>query len=423
MKIVFGLAGWVAATALMCSHHAAAAATEDEKIKRALQVCERRAADSSSDGLQCYTQLTHGRYPWEPQDAEPPPPPPGEPARNTKEVEIATEYGKDAILERWTTQNVRRVMVSNMDLNYVTATSGVKFGGDQTPNNMLYEGQVFENFSIARWPTTANEDARPIDFWFDAPVRIQLRQLTDPWKPVYTPSYNPGLRLMAAPTADLQPSNMLTYYSLGVHHYSNGQGPPPALPDPGPLDTTSQKFNTNYVEAAAYLVMGDKSINDDVNGFPWARVSFKQQFYGTWVPQMIDQYPKRSVTLEFRTPETSIGCSKPSSNASSEQTGSQAPCLKLPWTLDEPMKTQFRLATTYNSGYNDVVVYGGSDSYKTIPARFSDKLDTTAELLVRPWFFKQLWLYMRYDHGYDYYNINFQHAINRLQFGVAATPF
>ena len=288
---------------------------------------------------------------------------------------------------------------------------------------MLYEGQLFENISIFGPAGPARENIFHTDFWFDAPIRIQLRQLTSAWDPVYTPSYNPGFRLMAAPRADLQPDNMLAYYSLGIHHYSNGQGPPPAGPDPGPLDTTTQKFNTNYVEAAAHLVMGEKSDKNDVNDFPWARLAFKQQLYGTWVPQMIGQYPRRSVSLEFRTAEIASGCGNPSSTASSAQAADQGRCLKLPWPLDQPIKTQLRLAATYNSGYNDLVIYGGSQSDKTIPAHFSDKLDTTAELLVRPWSFKQLWFYFRYDHGYDYYNINFQHGINRLQFGLAAKPF
>ncbi len=278
-------------------------------------------ADNKADGLKCYTRLTHGKYPWEPQDAPPPlEPRTAEPARNaTEKDEIKVKNDKYANLEGWTRQNVRSVMESNMDLNYVTGGSGLKFGGDQTPNNMLYEGQLFENFSLLRASSTAKGNIFNTDFWLDAPVRIQLRQLTSVWKPVYTPSYNPGLRLMAAPTADFQPNNMLAYYSLGVFHYSNGQGPPPGGPDPGPLDTTTQKFNTNYVEAAAHLVKGGKSVDNDVNDFPWARLAVRQQFYGTWVPQMAGQYPKRSVSLELRTPEMAFGCGALSPASSSGQ--------------------------------------------------------------------------------------------------------
>jgi hypothetical protein len=139
------------------------------------------------------------------------------------------------------------------------------------------------------------------------------------------------------------------------------------------------------------------------------------------VPQMIGQYPRRSVTLEFRTPEYASGCSK-SSTPASEPSEDQGRCANFPWRLIDPLRTQFRLATTYNGGYSDVVI-DGVDPALTIPARFSDKLDTTAELLFRPKFFNDLWFYLRYDHGYDYYNINFQHPINRLQFGLAARPF
>jgi hypothetical protein len=411
MRIALGLAGWFAAAVLVCGQHAAIAAADNETIRKALRECEQRMADNREEARRCYIRVTGDQDLWGQQEAVAPLEK-TEPPRNAAEIVNAREKGPDTDLEGWATQKIRDVMESNMDLNYVTPSNGLRFSGDKTPSDILYEAQIFENFSIYR-PSSTNS-ASPVDVWFDLPVRIQLRQLTDNWKPVYTPSYNPGLRFMLAPKADFQPANMLTYYSLGIHHYSNGQGPPPGLPDKDPLDTTTQKFNTNYVEAAAYLVMGQKTNDNYVNDFPWARVSFKQQFYGTWVPQMIGQYPRRSLTLEFRTPEMPAGCG--------QQQAEQRHCWRLPLVPDDFGKTQFRLASTYNSGYGDVVI-DGADLSQSIPARFSDKLNTTAELLIRPTGFKQLWLYMRYDHGYDYYNINFQHPINRLQFGVAAMPY
>lgn len=299
----------------------------------------------------------------------------------------------------WTPTHVRQVMIDNMELSYFTFGTGVHFGGDKTNTHMLYEGQIFHNIPI--WPPSSS--AGDANFWLDLPIRIGLRQLTIDSYPVRTPSFNPGLRAYWSPreTGLLRPEGKLTYYSLGVHHYSNGQEKLFNDPDKGTINTVDGSFNTNYVEAAAHLVTGKfqtaKEDNSHVPQEPWMRFAFRQHFYGTWEHGMRDEYPKRSLSAEVRSRDDVFG------------------------------HLQFRLGATYGWGYSYVVKNDAppcppcaNPVVQDVRARFSDKLNTTAEAIFQLPKLGDLSFYLRYDHGYDYYNINFQNSINRLQIGFAA---
>ena len=84
---------------------------------------------------------------------------------------------------------------------------------------MLYEGQIFHNLSVR------DDVLLGLDYWLDVPIRIGLRQLTESSFPVWTPSFNPGLRLYLASHDEgtLEDKQPKWYYSFGLHHYSNGQ--------------------------------------------------------------------------------------------------------------------------------------------------------------------------------------------------------
>lgn len=291
----------------------------------------------------------------------------------------------------WAAEDTRKVITENMEASYITARSGKRFEGDKTAGDMLYEAQIFKNIS---WIKAPAKKGGGTSYWLDVPIRIGLRQLTDDSMPVRTPSYNPGLRLFFAPQGD-NPSisgKKLWYYSVGLHHYSNGQDGQSMLPD-GSVNTRSGSFNTNYVEAAAHATGNMGELN-------WARLSFRQHFYGTFEPFQRDQYEKRHLSLELRTREYFVKYNIP---------------------------THFRLTGTYGWGYG-YVVKNDVDPTQNIVAHARDKLNTTIELIARPtlgkrWSWNDLAAYVRYDYGHDYYNINFQNRINRLQVGVVATNF
>jgi len=290
----------------------------------------------------------------------------------------------------------RRVITENMEVSYITARSGKRFEGDKTGGNLFYEGQIFKNIDWIAW------NWGNTDYWLDVPIRLGVRQLTDASRPVRTPSYNPGIRLYIAPkgqagdaASDDVSKKGLWYSSVGIHHYSNGQDGQSTLPD-GSVNTSSGSFNTNYAEAALH-------VRKNMGPFNWARLALRQHFYGTFEPFEHDQYEKRHLSLEARTRECSFFPNLP---------------------------THLKFTGIYGWGYHYVVK---NDTFpeQNIKAGARDKLNLTAELIARPNFgealswkkWKDLALYLRYDYGYDYYNINFQHRINRLQIGVVTTNF
>jgi hypothetical protein len=283
---------------------------------------------------------------------------------------------------------LRNVMTDNLDPSYVTVGSGLHLGGDKTARGMLYEAQLSHNFSWFEWPAVpeGNEEGR-FNVWLDVPIRIAVRQLTDASKPVRTPSYNPGMRLMFARNTADDNLGDATYFSLGAHHYSNGQEAESA-PTVSRANTVNGSFNTNYVEAALHRHIA-------ASPFPWTRIAFRQDFFGTWETIQNRQFPKRQLSAQTRYRNVDIG----------------------------PLAASFSLTGVYRFGYEFVTRPGLDLANRPLsgePVRARDRIQTTIDAWLEPIKgpFKGFSLYARYDWGYDYYNINFQNRINRMQFGV-----
>ena len=283
---------------------------------------------------------------------------------------------------------VRDIITKNMEQSYITFGAGFDFGADQTRFNMIYEGQVFKNIS---W-----DDGRIIctnrHYWLDVPIRIGVRQLTETSMPVRTPSFNPGLRMYWYEDGEAEkngPEFPLTYYSFGLHHYSNGQEGVSTNVD-GTVNKVDGSFNTNYAEGAVHWAWADGL---------WLRTAFRQHFFGTFEDFQHDQYPRRHLSVELQSP-----------------TWSEHGCLK--WTCDY----QLKMTETYKHGYK-YLVKNDVNPAMNVEAKTTDKFDTTLEVIVKPKSWDEMSLYLRYDYGYDYYNINFQNRMNRLQIGLIGKIF
>lgn len=319
-----------------------------------LQKC--RDAGDNDASLKCYQLLTKA---------------------SEKATTVLADRSKSASIEGWDTQYSRGKILDNMEFSYFTAGTGARIGADQTTANMLYEAQIFKNISWYEWKLGQSK------IWLDIPVKITVRQLTENSKPVRTPSYVPGVRLYMSSDAILNEKNYLTYYSLGFHHYSNGQEGTPETRE-GLANTRSGSFNSNYVEAAGHI------FQKDADWVETGRLAFRQHLYGTWESFQLERYPKRHVSLELRTPE---------------------------FFRDRP--TQFRLTETVSWG-NRYAVKNDVIPALNAEARIRDRFHTTFEVLSRVSPRSSLAWYVRYDLGRDYYNINFQNRMNRFQIGVAA---
>ena len=266
-----------------------------------------------------------------------------------------------------------KLIYQGLEPSYVTPSAGLRMGGDHSPGNLLYEAQIVSNFSLHRW---SHQEGR-WNMRVDVPVRLEVRQLTSDSKPVRTPSYNPGLRLYAYPDDALQ------YLSFGAFHYSNGQDGVSYNPD-GSVNTVNGSFSTNYLELA-YARSFDSNAADG----SW-RLSFRNDFYGTWDKAQQYQYPRRQLELQASLP--------------------------IPRT-----DLLLRLATRYRAGFG-YVVYNPVQPGLNQPARFGDHWQQSLQLWCKckPIFDEDVRVYLRYDLGHDDYNINFQNRINRLMVGLAA---
>lgn len=344
-----------------------------------MEDCDRRVSPAAR--LDCYSQLTLDLR-----------------AQREKQVQAGktpTPTATEIAARERPGKAIADVIEAHFDPSYVTLSSGKGFGGDQTNRKMLYEAQLFHSFSLGAKYTN--------DGWFkwhvDVPVRLGLRQLTEDSYPVRTPSYNPGLRFIVVPHGPSgsgmefrQPGEQLTYFSLGLHHHSNGQegvSKLPRTPSDGTANTRNGNFNTNYVEAAAHWF-------NKGNPVEWARLAVRQHFYKTFDEIQVNQYPKNEFIAELRSKDFHF--------------------------LGERFPLELRLTERYGTGYRFIRDNELAPSTST-PARVSDKLHSTLEMFIKPHGGVldsiALGFYFRYDIGYDYYNINFQNRINRLQIGLA----
>jgi len=368
---------------------AAAESPAPENLRNDLESCYRKTDGASQ--LACYNALSARLFPGRVADPEDEPRPicmdqPGSCAgvlHGMLKADPAGRWPASGAIDRVE----RRIIDEHLEPSYVTFGSGLRLGGDQTRRKMLYEGQIAKNIQLFD-----DEGRNRIPFWVDLPIRIGLRQLTADSYPVATPSFNPGLRVFWAPRRieDRYRQGNLHYYSLGVHHHSNGQDGPSALDD-GAANTRNGSFSTNYIELAAHLA-------GRLGPFQWGRIALRHHFHGTWEPFQDNQYERQALTVQVRTPE-GFGS-----------------------------RLQLRFAATYGMGYR-YVVKNDVDATRNEEAGVRDRLHATVELLGRPSWgiirgpWKDVALFVRYDIGHDYYNINFQNRMNRLQFGVITTNF
>lgn len=294
--------------------------------------------------------------------------------------------------------NTTRALIErNMEQSYVTLGPGIGFGADRTTHQMLYEGQVFKNIS---WYDKVKWNKH---FWWDVPIRIGVRQLTVKSMPVRTPSFNPGLRLYWYEDGKSDTGEFaypFIYYSVGAHHYSNGQEGPSTNAD-GSVNTENGSFNTNYMEGAVHWAWMDGA---------WVRAALRGHLYRTFEDFQKNQYEKWRLSAEVQSDKTEGGC---------------FPGLSF---LYATCQYQLKWTGIYKDGYR-YLVKNDVNPAMNVEARFSDRLDTSLEVIIKPdkyaedsrwkllpW--KEMSLYLRYDYGHDYYNINFQNRMNRLQIGL-----
>lgn len=267
-------------------------------------------------------------------------------------------------------------MERHFEPSYITALGGYDRSGNIRTDDLLYEAQIYLHLN---WIDTCREESerkecdRNFYYRLFVPVRMQIRQYQTESQPVRTPSYSPGARFYFWWKPMMRSAEDFTYVSIGFHHYSNGQSGPHTVA--GRINTIDGSFSTEYAEVSLY---------HQAKRF-WGKVNFRRYLAGlTWEEDQTDYY------------ETSL----------LELTGRQL----LPFG---------RIDAQFTAGYK----FGRKYVAPGKNASFTDNLQLTGELFrpVKNW--HDVKLYLRWDRGYDYYNIYYRNKINRIQAGVIATYY
>jgi hypothetical protein len=273
--------------------------------------------------------------------------------------------------------DVIREMKKNFEPSYITLSGGYDRTRNIKPEDLLYEAQVYVHYN---WFNRCENDevCDNEHIWrVFIPIRFQVRQYTEDSSPVKTPSYNPGLRVYYWQKPWMNANNDVHYTSFGFHHYSNGQKGPPLNKD-GTINTEDGSFSLEYLEASYYRQKRDW----------WGKANLRRYLpYGfwSWEPEQKNFYETWLVELTGRKNLLPLWCSS--------------------LTMSVGYKIGRKLVSPGNN------------------ASFRENLQLTTEWSIPLPGWRDVRWYVRWDKGYDYYNISFENKINRFQAGFVATNF
>lgn len=282
----------------------------------------------------------------------------------------------------------RSVIMENYDWNYVMLDAGLHANGYMGPKDLYYEAELNQYFHGYDYYYGVQR-LMSVDF----PIRIQARQFRGNSSPIRTPSFNPGLRLTFWQDKTIVMGKHFSYFSLAGYHYSNGQEGDSVNAD-GSINTLNGSFSTDYLELAYYLA-GDYGL------FNWYRFSTRQHIKRTWEDYQTGQYQTAELRLQTKSDRfyTNIPLSE----------------------VRVPSFLEFDL--TYKYAGRDFVVKNEVDATKNIEATLQDNLQLVVKYVGSPTSWHHLKWFVRYDYGYDNYNINFQNKINRISMGLTGYSY
>lgn len=271
--------------------------------------------------------------------------------------------------------------------SYITFGGGYDSERKIASDDLYYEAQIYAHLYWLRNKIVPETNHI---FRLYMPIRLQVRQYNTESSPVKTPGYNPGLRLYYWNRYLVNKSTDFHYFSGGFHHYSNGQSGPHFDPNSGLVNTEKGSFSSDYIELSYYRVNYDTL-------FDWKKLNVRAYLTGlTWEEPQTDFY--ENILLELSG--------------------------KKIFKTREKFNIDMYLQMTLGYKFGRKFVSPGVD------ASTGDNLQYTVEWSMRPkfsttkfWDWEDLSLYIRWDKGYDYYNINYQSKINRIQFGLVSKVF
>lgn len=284
------------------------------------------------------------------------------------------------------TQDTRRDLIERyLDASYVTISGGINLpGGYGRIDDLLVEADINQHLHVNTGRTT----------FIKVNPRVRLRMFTEPSSPVRTPSFMPNATLFFGFGDANTPAPLcgFTYYSLQLSHHSNGQAGDFYAAD-GSINTESGSFSTNWIAFAVNRIWNTGPLSQ-----AWTRMGL------VWHPGI-----NRADELDDQYEEVKLELSTSSVRGFQQLAG---------------LSLEFRAYVSYVlSGRTYNMLPEPGSGLPAERATVGDRVDVRLSLSAGRSEFGDLRLYLKYDHGFDYYNINFWRRLRRFQFGIAGDPF
>ena len=293
--------------------------------------------------------------------------------------------------------NIYQSIESYFDPTYVTFGGGYDFADNIEFNDIYFEAQAAVNMNWwnaqtntkrEHWACNANRDVCGLY----VPVTFVVRQFRSSSSPVKTPTYNPGMRFVYANSAWITDENNFHYITAGFHHYSNGQQGDHFIDGTDIVNTEDGSFSSDYLELAYQKINNNHSTQ-------MLRLKLRTYLTDlTWEEEQTDYHE----------------------DALLEATG--AFNLRKLFNDDEPgfLKKHMKESELFLTiGYKFGKKYLAANTETEINDNFQYKL----EFITKPKAWNDMAWYIRWDKGFDYYNINYRNKINRIQIGLINKPF
>jgi hypothetical protein len=270
----------------------------------------------------------------------------------------------------------RDVIEANLDRSYVTA-----FGGLPNPLgsshiklwDLILEAELNQHVHLFEWRFGM----------FKFTPKVRLRFFNGPSNPVKTPGYLPRVTYFHwfKERKTIKPR----FYSCSFmfSHHSNGQSGPFFNPD-GTINTDNGSFDTNFIEVAGHRYSESKYFDCLKLAYQIRLPSLEKETDDI----LAKLYWDHKVILAGRLISSSI------------------------WVIRYKLYNSISL-TKYNEDFKQV---------KSGEGILGDNIALSIHLNIKlP--LEDISFLLRYDYGFDYYNINFWQRLNRWQIGIFSGSF
>lgn len=261
--------------------------------------------------------------------------------------------------------DLTKIALSNQSDSYVTFPIDI---GNLVP--LIFEANISPSFIIRK-----RKDSRLMGVLTS---QVIIRMYNQDSYPIYTPSYMPQISFYYL-VGDKKSKNHTTFFGRIAHH-SNGQNGD-FYDENGNINLLSGNFATNYLEFGLIYTSNSENLN--------AVKFFKSSFEIHPKSWMMDEMNGTYSGLRWH--NTFSAFKLPRNNLESGNRPNISLKLETTWMFDS-----INNWNTFNL----------------------NRLNAGLTFYYHPKFLEDIGLFVQFYHGMDYYNINFNHQIDTIRFGL-----